>query len=265
MKWIQEKNKSTDLGDSVRFELYAEGEGLRLSIDNINWIEPSEVKEFEHKFDITIKKESKVGQAFWIKEWGYLQFPQTIEPEKPELTCNYKSQFLGYGSWMNNQKELLEEFKPIYCSFIQTDFKDKKLVRCEFPAFGIVYNDEFIKEFDKGKRVKPRVEVYNEFRELELVMDNDEYSTKKGVRDNNHPYYINIPEGKKRIIIENKSNSDFPLLTEIFRQTSESPTIRYEWGDSMVINPNEKKEYVVDFTYQGLKDELFKINCVTRW
>ena len=104
MKWIEEKNKSTDLGDLVRFELYAEGEGLRLSIDNINWIEPSEVKEKEHKFDITVKKESKVGQDFWIKEWGYLQFP-----EKPELTCDYKSQFLGYGSWMENQKELLED------------------------------------------------------------------------------------------------------------------------------------------------------------
>ena len=48
MKWLEEKNKSIDLGDSVKFELYAEGEGLKLSIDNINWIEPSEVKVKEH-------------------------------------------------------------------------------------------------------------------------------------------------------------------------------------------------------------------------
>lgn len=259
MKWLEEKNKITDLGDSVKFELYAEGENLKLSIDNINWIEPSEVKNKEYKFDITVKKESKVGQDFWIKEWGYLQFP------KSELDCEYKSKFLGYGNWMNNQKELLEEFKPIYCSFIKSDFKDKDLIRCEFPAFGIVYNDEFISDFDKGKRVFPLVQVFNEQNELELEMNNDEYSTKKGVKYNNHPYYIMIPKGKKKIIIKNKSNSDFPLLTEVYRQTSEFPSVRYEWGDSMIIKPNEQREYNVDFTYLGLKDELFKINCVTRW
>jgi hypothetical protein len=166
---------------------------------------------------------------------------------------------------MENQKELLEEFKPIYCSFIKLDFKGKKTVKCEYPAFGIIYNDEFIEEFDKGKRVFPLVQVFNEQDELELEMDNDEYSTKKGIKDNNHPYYINIPEGKKRIIISNKKESDFPLLTEVYRQTSTEPTVRYEWGDSMVIKPNESREYNVDFTYQGLENELFKINCVTRY
>jgi hypothetical protein len=263
MRWIQEKNKSTDLGDSVRFELYAEGEGLKLSIDNVSWIDPVEVKDKEHVFDITVKKESKVGQDFWIKEWGYLGFPSTSEIPKPELNCEYKSQFLGNHSYV--PQSLLDEFKPIYCSFIQSDFKDEKLIRCEFPAFGIVYNDSFIEDFDKGKRVKPRVELYNEKGELELLMDNDSYSTKKDVKDNNHVYYINIPEGKKRIVIINKEISEFPLLTEVFRQTSESPSVRYEWGDSVVINPGESREYLVDFTYQGLKDELFKINCVTRW
>jgi len=263
MKWVEEKNKSTDLGDSIKFELYAEGEGLKLSIDNINWIEPVEIKNKEHKFEITVKKESKVGQDFWIKEWGYLQFPTQPEVSNPELTCEYKSKYLGNYSYI--PQSLLDEFKPIYCSFIKIDFKDKKLIRCEFPAFGIVYNDNFIEDFDKGKRVKPRVEVYNEKGELELLMDNDNYSTKKGVNDNNHVYYINIPEGKKRIVIINKENSEFPLLTEVFRQTSEFPNVRYEWGDSMVINPSEKREYFVDFTYQGLKDELFKINCVTRY
>ena len=166
---------------------------------------------------------------------------------------------------MENQKELLEEFKPIYCSFIKQDFKDKKLVKCEFPAFGIVYNDEFIPEFDKGKRVYPLVQVFNEQNELELEMDNDSYSTKKGVNDNNHPYYINIPEGKKRIVISNKKESSFPLLTEVFRQSSNEPSVRYEWGDSMVIKPTEQREYNVDFSYQGLENELFKINCVTRY
>ena len=257
MKWVEEKNKSTDLGDSIKFELYAEGEGLKLSIDNINWINPVEIKNKEHKFEITVKKESKVGQDFWIKEWGYLQFPTQPEVSNPELTCEYKSKYLGNYSYI--PQSLLDEFKPIYCSFIKIDFKDKKLIRCEFPAFGIVYNDNFIEDFDKGKRVKPRVEVYNEKEELELLMDNDNYSTKKGVNDNNHVYYINIPEGKKRIVIINKENSEFPLLTEVFRQTSEFPNVRYEWGDSMIINPSEKREYFVDFTYQGLKDELFKI------
>jgi hypothetical protein len=263
MKWIQEKNKSTDLGDSVRFELYAEGEGLNLSLDNISWINPTEVKDKEHKFDITVKKESKVGQDFWIKEWGYLGFPSTIEVPKPELNDEYKAQFLGNYSYV--PQSLLDEFKPIYCSFIQSDFKDKKLIKCEFPAFGIVYNDSFIEDFDRGERVRPRVEVYNENGELELLMDNDSYSTKKGVNDNNHVYYINIPEGKKRIVIINKEISEFPLLTEVFRQTFESPSVRYEWGDSMVINPNESREYFVDFIYRGLKDELFKINCITRY
>lgn len=263
MNWIQEKNKSEDLGDSVRFELYAKGEGLKISIDNINWIDPVEIQDFEHKFIIEVKKESKVGQDFWIKEWGYLSFPQVVEPEKPELSCEYKSQYLGHYSYVS--KELLDEFKPIYCSFIKSDFKNSNLVRCEFPAFGIVYNDEFIEEFDKGKRVYPLVQVYNEQGDLELEMDNDSYSTKKGVNDNNHVYYINIPEGKKRIVISNKKESDFPLLTEVFRQTSEQPSVRYEWGDSMVIKPNESREYNVDFTYEGLNDELFKINCVTRY
>jgi hypothetical protein len=266
MNWIQEKNTSEDLGDSIKFELYAYGEGLRISIDEINWINPTQVIDKEHKFDITVRKDGKIGQDFWIKEWGYLRFPSEVpKPEVPNsnIDSEYKSRFLGSHSY--DPQPLLDEFKPIYCSFIQSDFKDKQLIRCEFPAFGIVYNDGFIDDFDKGKRVRPRVELYNENGELELLMDNDNYSTKKGVKDNNHVYYINIPQGKKRVVIINKENSDFPLLTEIFRQTSEHPTVRHEWGDNTILYPNERKEYFVDFTYQGLANELFKINCVTRW
>lgn len=269
MNWIQEKNTSKDLGESVKFELYAYGEGLRISIDEINWISPTQVIDKEHKFDITVRKDGKIGQDFWLKEWGYLSFPSSVEVPTPvvptpDLNNEYKSRFLGYGSYYIPQP-LLDEFKPIYCSFIQSDFKDKSLVRCEFPSFGIVYNDSFIEDFDKGKRARPRVELYNENGELELLMDNDDYSTKKGVNDNNHVYYINIPKGRKRIVIINKENSDFPILAEVFRQTSESPSVRHEWGNNTILYPNERKEYFVDFTYQELGNELFKINCVTRW
>jgi hypothetical protein len=268
MNWIQEKNTSKDLGDSIKFELYAYGEGLRISIDEINWINPTQVIDKEHKFDVTVRKDGKIGQDFWIKEWGYLRFPSEVpKPEvpAPDINIEYKSQFLGYGSWMENQKEVLERFKSIYCSFIHSDFKDKSLVRCEFPAFGIVYNDIFIEDFDKGKRARPRVELYNENGELELLMDNDNYSTKKGVNDNNHVYYINIPKGRKRIVIINKENSDFPILAEVYRQGYEHTHANHEWGDNTILYPNERKEYFVDFTYKGLANELFKINCVTRW
>ena len=252
MKWIE--SKITDLGDSVKFELTVEGKELELSTDDTNWVSATKIENENSIFEITVKKESKVGQEFFVKDkstlWGYLSFPEV------KIDCEYKKQFIKEGS---------EENKSMYCSFIKSDFKDKELVRCEFPAFGIVYNDEFIPEFDKGKRVYPLVQVYNEQGELELEMDNDESSTKKGVNDNNHPCYIMIPKGKKKIVISNKKESDFPLLTEVFRQTSELPSVRYEWGDSMVIKPNEKREYDADFTYQGLRDELFKINCVTRY
>jgi hypothetical protein len=262
MNWIQEKNTSKDLGDSVKFELFAYGEGLKLSTDNSNWINPSQVIGMEHKFDVTVRKDGKTGQDFWVKEWGYLSFPNS---PAPDFNNEYKSKFLGYGSWMENQKEVLERFKPIYCSFIHSDFKDKQLIRCEFPAFGIVYNDSFIEDFNKGKRARPRVEVYNESGELELLMDNDSYSTKKGVNDNNHVYYINIPKGRKKVVIINKQNSDFPILAEVYRQGYEHTHANHEWGDATILQINERKEFFVDFTYLGLANELFKINCVTRW
>jgi hypothetical protein len=93
MKWLQDLNETEILANGfVRFKVFAEGEGLSVSLDNRNFIEPNINKNGVPGFqfdvnpnDIPLNVNGQRLQNFWVKEWGCLLVPEKIEnQELPE-------------------------------------------------------------------------------------------------------------------------------------------------------------------------------------
>ena len=72
MKWRQDLNETHDLGDRVHYRVFAEGEGLVLSLDDETCMNLNCEKEGIKGFDVIVLKGNKTLQDFWIKEWGCL-------------------------------------------------------------------------------------------------------------------------------------------------------------------------------------------------
>lgn len=98
MKWLQNLNETKILESGmVQFDVFAEGEGLEVSLDNITFISPNIEKDGHKGFRFWVNpksvKASDQGiklQNFWVKEWGCLKVPENIQnqelPEREKLT-----------------------------------------------------------------------------------------------------------------------------------------------------------------------------------
>jgi hypothetical protein len=74
MKWRQDLNEVEDLGNKVRFKVFAEAQNpIAFSLDNQNFMNPNTNKNGVQGFEITIDKVG--GQNFWVREIGFLKNP----------------------------------------------------------------------------------------------------------------------------------------------------------------------------------------------
>lgn len=74
MAWLQSRNRMYDLGDSIRYELYATGQDLVLASRGTEFFPPVNVEGDVYKFDVTLPK-LEGGREFFVGQWGYLDNP----------------------------------------------------------------------------------------------------------------------------------------------------------------------------------------------
>jgi hypothetical protein len=125
MEWLQEKNKSDRLENGqIQFNVFAKGENLQLSLDNVNWFGPARKNGLEHEFEIKIDG-SQEGQNFWVKEWGYLKCPpknvtksETVsyQAQAPNRVADNNIGLVGYkyGSSMISENAQISEGEFIF-------------------------------------------------------------------------------------------------------------------------------------------------------
>ena len=271
MKWRQDLNTSEDLGDKVRFCVYAEGEGLTLSVDeNKTWMKPNCSKNGVDGFDITVEKSGKHGQSFVVSEWGYLEFPN-IQKQEPNsnppiiVESNFgEIDFHKYIKIRDFVNEFRNEYFEKYKSMLKSMPDGEPKVAIEFPSNTISYH----KRGEQGTIIRSTVSLYDESGRLLIQSSGDGAIAGTKPWGNNHGAYYHFPEGKYRVVISNDGNNGVGdeswILAEAFRQDSNSNSGYHEFGEPRVLQNGESCEYWMDCFDKGQPSLLFKINNVSR-
>ena len=92
-QWRTDLNEVHDLGDKVNYKVFSDGgENVELTFDNVNYMKPNTQKDGVYGWDITLPKDGKMLQDFWIKQWGCLAVPYSSNETTTTTTHKQEEQ-----------------------------------------------------------------------------------------------------------------------------------------------------------------------------
>lgn len=274
MKWREDLNESYLQDGKVHYRVFAEGEGMTISIDGRKTWNPPNIEKEGVKGWLFIVEPNGKGLDFDVSEWGFSGEPtqNKITPTQPpvEVVENHSNADFNFRNMIfipdyvkENQEEYFNKFRSMVKN-IPRDFDSKRKVRLEFPSNTISYN----KRKEQGTLIASTVSLFDEFGTL--LIQSTGFGVIEGNKPfgNNHGCYYLIPEGKYKVVISNDDNNGLGdeswIEATAFRQDANSSSAYFDFGQPVRINKGQSKDFDMDCYDGGQPSLLFKVNNISR-